>query len=118
VQRFLTDDNCRMIVGNINAMGEGLTLVKASDVAFVEFGWNPKDHDQAEDRCHRIGQKDSVMVWNLAAEDTIDYEIAELIEAKRAVVNAMTDGAGKQTQEQFMNDLRQRLEARLNGGGK
>jgi SWI/SNF-related matrix-associated actin-dependent regulator 1 of chromatin subfamily A len=115
VQRFLTDDNCRMIVGNINAMGEGLTLVKASDVAFVEMGWSPKDHDQAEDRCHRIGQKDSVMVWTLAAEDTIDFEIAELIEHKRQVVNAMTDGAGKVTQEEFMRELQDRLLTRLEG---
>lgn len=65
VDAFQHDPGVPLIVGNIRAMGEGLTLTAASDVAFLEFGWNPKDQQQAEDRCHRIGQTDSVTVWSL-----------------------------------------------------
>lgn len=124
VQRFLTDTSCMGILGNIQAMGEGLTLHRADtdspcmDVAFVEFGWNPAQHGQAEDRIHRIGQKWPVNVWNLTAEGTIEEEIAALIEKKRAITNAMTDGAGKNLQEDFMNELRASLEAKLAGGRK
>lgn len=106
VQRFQNDDTCRVIVGNIKAMGEGLTLTAASDVVFIEFGWNPKDHDQAEDRCHRIGQKDNVTVWNLAAADTIDYEIADMIARKRQITDAIQDGAGHDKQAEMMEELR------------
>jgi SNF2 family DNA or RNA helicase len=49
-------------------------------------------HDQAEDRCHRIGQHDAVTAWYLLAAGTIDEEIAELLAQKRRVVEAVTDG--------------------------
>ena len=49
-------------------------------------------HDQAEDRCHRIGQHDAVTAWYLLAADTIDETMAELIQRKRGVIAAVTDG--------------------------
>jgi SWI/SNF-related matrix-associated actin-dependent regulator of chromatin subfamily A-like protein 1 len=49
-------------------------------------------HDQAEDRCHRIGQRDAVTAWYLLAATTIDETMARLIESKRATVSAVTDG--------------------------
>ena len=49
-------------------------------------------HDQAEDRCHRIGQRDAVTAWYLLAADTIDETMAELIQSKRRTVAAITDG--------------------------
>ena len=49
-------------------------------------------HDQAEDRCHRIGQHDAVTAWYLLAAETIDETMAELIDRKRRIVDAVTDG--------------------------
>src|ERR1700743_3494357 len=49
-------------------------------------------HDQAEDRCHRIGQRDAVTAWYLLAANTIDETMARLIQRKRAIVAAATDG--------------------------
>ena len=49
-------------------------------------------HDQAEDRCHRIGQRDAVTAWYLLAANTIDETMARLIQRKRATVAAVTDG--------------------------
>ena len=115
VDRFQNDAGCRLIIGNMIAMGEGLTLTAASNVAFFEFGWNPKTHDQAEDRCHRIGQRDNVTVWNLVGADTIDEEIALLIDDKRMVINAIQDGAGADNQAKFMADLEDRLNKRRRG---
>lgn len=113
VDRFQNDPTCRVIVGNMQAMGEGLTLTAASNVAFVEYGWNPKTHDQAEDRCHRIGQTDSVNIWNLVAENTIDEELAQMIASKREVVDSIQDGDGVETQSQMMAALQERLDAKL-----
>jgi len=90
--RFQNDDSFRLFVGNIQAAGTGLTLTAACDVAFLELPWSPSDLDQAADRCHRIGQEDSVTVWYLLASGTIEEEIAELIDYKRQVVDAVIDG--------------------------
>src|ERR1700754_2644852 len=49
-------------------------------------------HDQAEDRCHRIGQRDAVTAWYLLAAETIDESMAEVLARKRGIVGAVTDG--------------------------
>jgi SNF2 family DNA or RNA helicase len=112
VDRFQNDPEQKVIVGNMIAMGEGLTLTAASNVCFVELGWNRKQHAQAEDRCHRIGQHDSVMVWHLIAENTIEQEIIDLIERKRVVSEAIQDG-DEQTQREMLAELERILEERL-----
>jgi hypothetical protein len=92
VQRFQTDDACRLIVCSLDAAGVGLTMTAASNVAFVELGWTPAAHDQAEDRVHRIGQQEAVTAWYLLAADTIDERIAAVIDRKRTLIQAATDG--------------------------
>ncbi len=92
VQRFQSDDACRLIVCSLDAAGVGLTMTAASNVAFVELGWTPAAHDQAEDRVHRIGQEEAVTAWYLLAADTIDERIAAVIDRKRELVRAATDG--------------------------
>jgi SWI/SNF-related matrix-associated actin-dependent regulator 1 of chromatin subfamily A len=71
---------------------QGITLTRASNVAFMELEWTPAMHDQAEDRCHRIGQRSAVSAWYLLAAGTIDEMIGRLIGRKRKVVAAATDG--------------------------
>jgi SWI/SNF-related matrix-associated actin-dependent regulator of chromatin subfamily A-like protein 1 len=82
----------RLIVGATRVAGQGITLTRSSNVAFVELEWTPAMHDQAEDRCHRIGQHDAVTAWYLLAADTIDETMARLIQSKRRHVAAVTDG--------------------------
>ncbi len=82
----------QLIVCSIEVAGQGITLTRASNVAFLELDWTPAKHDQAEDRCHRIGQQDAVNATYLLAADTIDETIATLLERKRAVIGAVTDG--------------------------
>jgi SWI/SNF-related matrix-associated actin-dependent regulator 1 of chromatin subfamily A len=82
----------QLIVCSIEVAGHGLTLTRSSNVVFLELAWTPAKHDQAEDRCHRIGQQDAVNAYYLLAADTIDETISELLERKRAVIGAVTDG--------------------------
>lgn len=92
VTKFQQDENCKIIVCSLQADSVGITLTESSNVLFIEFGWTPSIQDQAEDRCHRIGQKDAVNAWYLVGKDTIDESIISLIDAKRKVIDAVTDG--------------------------
>jgi hypothetical protein len=92
VRAFQDPDGPQLLVGATRVAGQGLTLTRASNVAFLELEWTPAMHDQAEDRCHRIGQRDAVTAWYLLAANTIDETMARLIERKRGIVAAVTDG--------------------------
>jgi superfamily II DNA or RNA helicase len=81
-----------LCICSLEAASHGFTLTAAASVAFIELGWTPAKHDQAEDRVHRIGQDRHVTAWYLLAADTIDERIAALIDYKRAVVGSVTDG--------------------------
>jgi len=98
VRLFQEHPECKVFIGNIKAAGVGLTLTAASSTAFIELPWEPAAADQAEDRVHRIGQEaDSVNAYYLLGQNTIDMEIAELLDEKRKVLDSVLDG--KETEE-------------------
>lgn len=112
VDRFQQDPECKLVVCSLKAAGVGLTLTAASNVAFVEQGWTPGDMDQAEDRCHRIGQLDSVTAYYLVASNTVDSEIAELIARKREAITAATDAEKAKIDSSVLGDLLKKYKPR------
>lgn len=92
VERFQNEE-ASLCICSLEVASHGFTLTAAASVVFVELGWTPAKHDQAEDRVHRIGQDRHVTAWYLLAADTIDERIAALIDHKRAVVGSVTDGS-------------------------
>jgi len=106
VDRFQNDPECKLFIGSMKAAGVGITLTAASNVVFLEFGWSPSDHEQNEDRLHRIGQENSVMAWYFLARNTIDEDIHDLILSKRAIVNMTTNGT---TETNVVEKLVERL---------
>jgi SNF2 family DNA or RNA helicase len=114
VTAFQAPDGPQVIVCSLRAAGQGLTLTRASNVAFLELDWTPARLAQAEDRCHRIGQASAVTAWYLLAPDTIDETMADLLAVKRGVIGAVTDGRAIESEsllDAVVRELRERVEA-------
>lgn len=102
VDKFQTDEKCRLIILNYRSGGTGLTLTAASNVLFVEQPWTAADCVQAEDRAHRNGQKNAVNCVYLLGQDTIDEYLYNLIQTKKTIAEGVT-GSEDDTQEQRIN---------------
>lgn len=90
IDEFQHNPSKNVIICSIKAAGVGITLTASSRVAFVELPWHAADCDQCEDRCHRIGQKDSVQCTYFLGDDTIDEDIYDIIQRKRDIANKIT----------------------------
>jgi SWI/SNF-related matrix-associated actin-dependent regulator 1 of chromatin subfamily A len=91
VQRFQTDESVRLFIGTIGAAGTGITLTRSSHVLFVELDWTPANLQQAEDRVHRIGQQDSVSIYYLVVDRSIDSKLAKTHIKKMEGITRITD---------------------------
>lgn len=120
VDRFQNDPDCRLIVGNLQTISEGLTLTAASDVLFLEMAWTPARQDQAASRVHRIGQVEArTNAWLMLADDTIDEMMAHLIASKREVISSATgDLTGNEQQADIDNSVISELISQLLGKGE
>lgn len=105
VEDFQNNPDTKVIVLNIAAGNVGLTLTAASKLVFIEQGWTPGEHDQAEDRIHRIGQTNAANIYYLIAKNTIDVDIYNLIDQKRQVTDAVNKGLSVEGNVSIMNEL-------------
>jgi SNF2 family DNA or RNA helicase len=81
----------RIFLGQPQSGGVGLTLTAASNVFYYSNDYNSRTRLQSEDRAHRVGTKRSVLYVDLAAERTIDEEIAAAHQRKVSVERALMD---------------------------
>lgn len=92
VDRFQEDDDCRVIVGNLHAMGVGFTMTRGANVAFGEGDWVPSLMLQGEDRACRIGQEaDRIMSSYLVANGSLDSRIAQSAKEKQDNIDLALD---------------------------
>lgn len=108
VEQF-QDGNAPVFLISLKAGGLGLNLTRANYVIHMDPWWNPAIEAQATDRAHRIGQKQSVTVYHLIAEGTIEEKIQRLHERKQALVENIldsTDMSHKLTGEELLEMVR------------
>ncbi|MEG0378559.1 MAG: DEAD/DEAH box helicase, partial [Eubacterium sp.] len=88
VNAFNADDTPVFLI-SLKAGGTGLNLTGADVVIHYDPWWNLSAQNQATDRVHRIGQKNSVQVYNLIAKDTIEEKIQQMQLAKAALADSI-----------------------------
>ena len=84
IERFQTDDNCKVFCASLLAGGIGIDLTAANVVIHYDRWWNASKENQATDRVHRIGQNRNVQVLKLVTRDTLEERIDQLIKKKQA----------------------------------
>lgn len=93
IQRFQTDPDCHLFIGNIKSAGVGVDgLQDHCDTAiFIEMSYVPNEIKQAIDRLNRIGQKAPVQVQFLIAEKSIDEDLIDSLTQKARNINIIMD---------------------------
>ena len=109
VDAFQTNENCRLIIVNIQSGGVGITLTAASDVLFVEMPWTAADCDQCECRAHRNGQKNVVTCVYLLGKNTFDERMYDLVQKERSTASIIT-GAVNDTKEKIVSKMAELLD--------
>ncbi|WP_339058615.1 DEAD/DEAH box helicase [Fusobacterium animalis] len=78
---------------SLKAGGTGLNLTKASVVIHLDPWWNISAQNQATDRAHRIGQEDTVQVFNLITKNTIEEKILNLQNKKKELSDIFVENS-------------------------
>lgn len=91
VDKF-NNDNTNVFLITLKAGGTGLNLTSADVVIHLDLWWNPQVENQATDRAHRIGQKNTVEVIKLICKGTIEERILELQNKKKILSEVLIEG--------------------------
>lgn len=91
VDNFQNKQEIKLFIGNIQAAGTGINLTAASHVVFAEISWVPGELEQCEDRVHRIGTTESVLIQFLVMASSIDAAIALTYTSKQGIIEKAID---------------------------
>ena len=90
IDKFQKGESKLMIAG-LRAGNVGINLTRAKYVIFAELDWSPAIHRQAEDRLHRIGQKNTVCAYYLIGTGTLDDHVANILVDKSYEIDEIMD---------------------------
>ena len=81
----------KLMIAGLRAGNVGINLNRAKYVIFAEMDWSPAIHQQAEDRLHRIGQKNTVFAYYLIGKGTLDDHVANVLVNKSFEIDSIMD---------------------------
>jgi SNF2 family DNA or RNA helicase len=94
LDRFRADPTKHVLLMSYGTGSVGLNLQFSNYVFLFDRWWNPAVEDQAINRAHRLGQKDTVFVTRFVSQSTIEGRIAEVLEKKRQLFNELIEQNG------------------------
>lgn len=91
----LTSGDAKVGLFSLMAAGMGIDGLqhKIDTVVFLNMDFVPANHEQAEDRTHRIGQTGQVQVYYMICDGTIDEYMRDILKEKQAIADLIVDGA-------------------------
>lgn len=94
IERFLKTDSDRFVfLLSTRAGGLGINLTVADTVIIFDSDWNPQNDIQAQARCHRIGQTQTVKIYRLITRNTYEWNMFDRSSKKlgldQAVLHSM-----------------------------
>ncbi|CAF3430093.1 unnamed protein product [Rotaria socialis] len=110
------DDNINYFIFLLStrAGGVGLNLQRADTVILFDSDWNPHQDQQAQDRAHRIGQKNEVRVLRLMTVNTVEEKILACARYKLNVDEKVIQ-AGKFNRSSTSSERQNYLEQLIEG---
>lgn len=119
IDEFNQDATIPVFLLSTKACGLGINLTSADHCIFYDIDFNPMNDAQAEDRCHRIGQKKEVTVIRLVARDTVDQDIHQMQQRKIKMSRVIMETNGDATKlnstgKSDANEKNQVLQTALN----
>lgn len=103
IYNFQGNSKIKVFLGGIKSSGMGITLTEASAVIFIDEPWTPADHEQAEDRAHRIGNKaENITIYQIYARNTVDEYMKNVLVKKKKVFSNLF-GEGKEYKKTTIN---------------
>jgi hypothetical protein len=106
MESFWDPNGARFLICT-SAGGEGINLQIGHIVFNYDLPWNPMAVEQRIGRIHRYGQEETVQVYNLLAQDTVEEQIYALLDQKLLEIArsiGKTDGQGNPL-EDFRSDI-------------
>jgi SWI/SNF-related matrix-associated actin-dependent regulator 1 of chromatin subfamily A len=114
----LTTGKAKIGLFSLMAAGMGIDGLqhKIDTVVFLNCDWVPANHEQAEDRTHRIGQTAQVQVYYMLCDGTIDEYMRDILKEKQAVADMIVDGAlvTPDRQKSYFKEFVRRLNSAYN----
>lgn len=106
MESFWKEDGARFLICT-SAGGEGINLQIGRILFNYDLPWNPMAVEQRIGRIHRYGQLETVQVYNLFAEDTVEERIYDMLDHK---LGEIAQSIGKiddqgQVREDFRSDI-------------
>lgn len=113
INRFNKNKESRVLLASIKACGEGVSLVGASRVIFLDVNWNPAVTQQAISRAFRIGQNKKVFAYRLVGIGTLDEEIERAASRKEWLATVISRAGSNAHFESSSKEVDPQLEDRL-----
>uniref|UniRef100_H2MA84 Helicase like transcription factor n=2 Tax=Oryzias latipes TaxID=8090 RepID=H2MA84_ORYLA len=93
---------------SLKAGGVGLNLTAASHVFLMDPAWNPATEEQCIDRCHRLGQKNNVVVTKFIVKDSVEENMVKIQKKKQDLVEKAFGSADRKISR--IDDIRALME--------
>ncbi|MEI6892880.1 MAG: SNF2-related protein [Pontiella sp.] len=109
VKKFNSDPSIPLFLISLKAGGSGLNLTGADMVIHFDPWWNPAVEDQATDRAHRIGQKNTVYSIKLITKGTVEEKVLQMQQKKKSIIDATLEKDGEMGTSLSWNDVQELL---------